>query len=113
MKKITDALKGIIIALIAAYFFMVMVSFGFGDEFKFMSNFVVIPLFGLLYSFGLIIPLGVALGVTISLVLSLVGFLPALRMGHWQDFGFLLLMMSLYSAVWTGAYAYLHRRKFV
>ena len=134
---IKDTLKGIAIALVAAYFFGIGFSllFGFDDPMtKPGSIFIVIPIVGLLYTFWFVIPIGAVLGILIpkiardysrqasityglllgvaigavgSLALSAIGITSGFRDGYWKDFAVLLLAMSLYSAFWTAGYAYL------
>jgi hypothetical protein len=138
---IKNALKGIAIALIAAYGFGIVFSliFGFDDPMaKPGSIFIVIPIFGLFYSFWFVIPIGVILGILIpkiayshsrrnaiiyglltglavgtvgSLALSAIGLTDQFRFPNWANFTVFLIVMSLYSAIWTAAYAYLCGKK--
>lgn len=143
--KLKNALKGIAIALTAAYFFPIVGSplFGFGDPSNGLQKslfilFIFTPIFGLIYSFWLVVPLGIALGslipqiarqqprqtailyglligllggTALSLILSAVKILPGFRDGYWRDFAIVLLAMSVYSAVWTSLYTYWQGRK--
>ena len=139
MRIIINLVKGVVSALLAAYIFIALYTFIPSDMSNFASSFIVIPIFGLLYTFWLVIPVGAVLGLVIPtmvnnrsrqtsvlyggllgagvgaivcILLSLIGLLPALRNGVWLDFTVLLLAMMLYSAAWTGIYAFFCRSKF-
>jgi hypothetical protein len=136
---IKEALTGIFLALAAAYFFSVLTALqylpgrnlGVSIAGSLFTVFVFYPLFGLLYSFWFVIPigaiigvlipkiardyprrttvfygllLGVAVGITGSLALGF--YIGTPQNGYWRDF-FGVLVMSLYSAVWTGFYSFL------
>lgn len=144
--KVKDALKGIVLALVAAYFFPIFFNLLF--EKQALSTqlsdpkglFLLYPLIGLLATYWLVIPIGAGLGILIpkvahrhsrqtamfyglllgalvgiagSITLSLFKILPGVRDGYWSSLAYILLAMSLYSAVWVGAYSYLCGKKSV
>jgi hypothetical protein len=76
--KLKDALKGIAIALTAAYFFPIVCSplFGFGDPSNGLQRslfilFISTPILGLIFTFWLVIPLGAVFGILIPQIARL------------------------------------------
>lgn len=127
MKNTTvkNALLGIAIALVAAYFFTV-VFFTFIMGMRGMrALFSLIPLIGLLYTFWVVIPLGAALGMLIPKMVygksrwmaalqgaglgAVSGLISFLCLDSVYELGMsevpILLLAMAYSALWVGAYA--------
>ena len=144
--KAKDALKGIVIALVAAYFFPIFFNLFFEKQALStqlsdpQGHFLLYPLIGLLATCWLVIPIGAGLGMLIPKVahrharqttllyglllgvlvgivggftLSLFKIVPGVRDGYWSSLAYILLAMSLYSAVWVGAYSFLSGKKSV
>ena len=123
---IKNALVGIVHALVAAYLFPVaLATLGEGSS-GFMVLFTVIPFYGLLYSFWIVIPLGAALGMLIPQMargktrwvaalysagygaiggfVSFLCFASVLRLRLEMDVFWISAI--LYCALWVGGYAF-------
>jgi phosphotransferase system glucose/maltose/N-acetylglucosamine-specific IIC component len=128
MKNTTlkNALLGIALALVATYMFpIVLVTLAEWPR-GFLILFSAAPLYVLLYTFWLVIPLGVALGMLIPQIargknrwmaalegagLGAVGGLAAVFCftsvhSLWRITGMLWISVILYSALWVGGYAF-------
>jgi hypothetical protein len=139
---IKNALKGIAIALVAAYFFGIVFGLLYGSRSLFDSvfgSFILIPIVGVIYTFWFVIPIGAIFGILIpkiarhhsrkvtiiyglligivvgiagTFALWVIGFQDGFRESHSRDVIIFLSVMSLYSSIWTIAYAYLSSKKF-
>lgn len=127
---VKNAFLGIALALVAAYLFPSVLFTMIEGPSGFLVLFTVIPLYGLLYSFWLVIPLGAALGMLIpqmakgksrwmaalhGAVLGAVGgfvtmfcFFSVFRIGR-TTLSLWVLVLS-YCALWVGGYAFLRAK---
>jgi hypothetical protein len=123
---IKNAVLGIALALIAAYLFPAFLLFFFEGPGALLIMFSTIPLYGLYYSFWVVIPLGAALGILIPQiaygksrwVAALQGALYGMVAGLVSAFCFattvlmgtrdplIVLSVVAYSTLWVGAYAF-------
>lgn len=122
----TNVVRGIIIALVAAYMFPVVLVTVFEGWQGVLLFFSAVPLFGLFYTFWLVIPLGVALGMLIPQIargknrwlaaLQGAGFgavggavllfcFASVFNLKWET-GVIWMLVIIYCALWVGGYAF-------
>lgn len=127
---VKDILKGVALALVAAYLYPVVFLLFLDGPRGLLLLFSIIPFIGLLYSFWLVIPLGAALGLLIPRMAygktlwaatlqgalfgaagGLVSFFCLIN-AHGLRFSTLVMIsVAAYCALWTGVYAFIRAQR--